>query len=474
MSDKPLAIVDIETTGGSPTGDRVLEIAIIRLENGRREVFQTLIDPETRIPPWISSITGITEEDIRTAPTFNDVREKVQDMLKDAIFVAHNARFDYGFIKNEFKRHGMSWRSDMLCTVKLSRVLFPSHRKHDLSSLIRRHKLECADRHRAYGDAFAVEQFLKIAASQLSHDAYTSAVNKIVKHDSIPTLIDPQTIRNLPEGPGVYIFYGEHGEVLYVGKSVNIKNRVRSHFTGDHASTKEMNLCQQVADVEARQTAGELGALLLESELIKTQMPLYNRVSRISKRLVFVQEVLSTESYSTAIIEELTEAPADLESVIGIFKSVKKAKEFLEDAAKNHTLCPKLLNLEGKTKGASACFYHQLEKCNGACVGKEASEAYNARFAAAFAERRVQKWPFEGPVAIEERSSETERELFIVNKWILTKAVSQEDETEREFIGGKHSFDFDAYRILSSYFKRNPHKIQRVSGLNVSETEAIC
>src|SRR5690349_13659610 len=146
-------LLDLETTGATPTCDRITEIGLIRYENGV-EVgrWNTLINPEISIPPFIQRLTGITPDMVSQAPVFSEIRETLLDWLSDAVLCAHNVLFDYGFLKNEFNRIGMTFQKKLLCTVKLSRTLYPQHHSHSLDALIERFNLICERRHRAMGD----------------------------------------------------------------------------------------------------------------------------------------------------------------------------------------------------------------------------------------------------------------------------------------------------------------------------------
>ncbi len=455
--NKAFAFVDVETTGASPVYDRVIEIAIIRVENG--EIVQklhTVVDPEKHIPDTIFALTGITEREIKQAPTFNDIHREVDAILQDCIFVAHNARFDYGFLKNELKRAGIQYTAKCLCTVKLSRALFKRERRHDLSSIIERYDFKCENRHRALSDAEVLIDFINFCEKMHGQENVIKAITKSLKDSAVPAALPTGLVHTLPETSGVYIFYGEDGEKLYIGKSVNIKNRVLSHFAGDHSSGKEMRLAQEVRDIETISTSGELGALLLESHLIKKEQPLYNTLSRRSRKMIVLKEAVDQDGYKTAYLESCTENDLEADSsILGIFKSLMQAKKVLNAYAAEHSLCPKLLSLEKSVKNAGerkGCFYSQLGKCKGACKGTEDSIIYNTRFDVAFAERRLRQWPFSGPIMINEKN-ETDPSTgtaFIVDNWRLQGSFTYDDSGQKAFLQG-YAFDYDSYKILSRY-----------------------
>jgi len=449
LDEKILAIVDVETTGASPVHDRVIEIGIIRVENGRiTGSINTLLNPEQHLPPFITRVTGIEEDSLRGAPVFEGVREQVEKLLEGAIFVAHNARFDYGFIKNELKRSGVSYNAKCLCTVRLSRKLYPSEKSHNLDALIERHGFSCENRHRAYDDARVLYDFLDIAKKRSDIDEH---VKSLLSESTLPQFLNERSIKSLPEGPGVYIFYGPEDEVLYVGKSKNVRYRVLSHFSSDHASQKEMNLCQQTVRVEARETAGELGALLLESELVKDWMPLYNRQLRKRSDLVAVRLMpAGRHGYPEARIERIQTVDTESQrEVLGIFRTVAQARSFLRAAVNEYGLCPRLLGLE---KGKGACFSHQIQVCSGACVEKPDPEEYAQAFKQVFKARRVRSWPFPGPILIEEKLDSEASHSFVLDNWCLVADVRSEPDNT---VVVTHSprFDYDAYKIFYRYIK---------------------
>lgn len=468
LQDKTFAIVDVETTGTSPTGDRVIELGILRVVNAVVvERFTTLLNPESYVPPQIERITGIQAEELLTAPTFGDVRDKVSELLDGAIFVAHNARFDYGFIKNEFKREGLSFSAKCLCTVRLSRKMFPEYKKHDLSTIIERYNFSCERRHRAQDDAEVLWDFMMHIHGSGRGKEMSEAIVDITRGSSIPQFLDEKSVKKLPEAPGVYIFYGEHDEVLYVGKSKSIRTRVLSHFSSDHATTKEMHLCQEVRRIESTETAGELSALLLESQLVKSLSPHYNRVLRRRSELVIANK-RTAGGYTTIELARLRALlPGDYKNVLGIFKSIGQAKSFLREAQMEFDLCPKLLGLE---KCSGACFSSQLRKCKGACAKRESTEAYNERVVEAFKHRRLRAWPFAGAILIEEKG-ESETRSFVLDNWCLVADVRATDD-DTELNPHASHFDYDAYKIFLRYIK-DPLNKKRIKRLSTQELEAI-
>jgi len=455
--------------------DRVIEIGIIRVENGKIVgSLNTLLNPERHVPPFITRITGIEPESLVGAPVFEDIRAEAEALLEGAVFVAHNARFDYGFIKNELKRCGVSFNAKCLCTVRLSRKLFPDEKSHNLDALIERYDFSCENRHRAYDDAKVLHDFLIEVKKRPDIDGHVRA---ILSESTLPQFLNEKSIKALPEGPGVYIFYGPENEVLYVGKSKNIRYRVLSHFSSDHASQKEMNLCQQTVRVEARETAGELGALLLESELVKDWMPLYNRQLRKRSDLVAVKLVpgdlpAGRQGYPKAVIERIQSVNTKSQrEILGIFRTVAQARSFLRAAVAEHGLCPRLLGLENaRGKNSGACFSHQIRVCSGACVGKADPEEYAEAFKTVFKARRVKAWPFPGPILIEEKIDREATHSFVLDNWCLVADVRSEPDNT---VVVTHSprFDYDSYKIFYRYIK-DPLARKRIKRITQKELEA--
>jgi DNA polymerase-3 subunit epsilon len=341
----PLVFVDIETNGLSYVRGRVLEVAAIRVENGVvTQEFRQLVDPGVPLPQFITNLTGITEADLRGAPVFMAIADELEQILEGAVFVAHNVRFDYSFLKQEFKRVGKDFRPQQLCTVRLSRALYPEHRTHKLQDLIARHNLQVAARHRAYDDAHALWQFVQHVQTVFDPEVLQQAIAKQLKKPSLPKGLNPEVMTTLPEGPGVYIMEDETGSPLYVGKSVNIKKRVASHFMRDHAEVGEFKLAQHVRNISTRSTGGELQALLLESALVKQMQPLYNKQLRRTSKLLLAKAAPNDDGYTTVQLEEASAVTVDdVPGILAIYPRRGRAKDSLESMVKDWNLCPKLL-----------------------------------------------------------------------------------------------------------------------------------
>ena len=446
---KPLVFVDIETNGLNHVRGRVIEVAAIRVENGQvTRTFNSLIDPETELPHYITRLTGISSGDLTGAPTFDQIADDLREVLQDAIFVAHNVRFDYSFLKQEFSRLGINFLPKQLCTVKLSRALYPHEKGHKLEDLIRRHQFTFASRHRAHDDAAILWQFVQHIVKHHPPEQIEAAIARQIRQPAIPKGIPSELVKDLPESTGVYIFEDEAGRPLYVGKSINIKQRVLSHFGRDHAESKEFKISQTIRHIRTQETPSELAALLLEAQLVKELQPLHNRKLRRTSRLLLLREELDEAGYARIVMEEAANIdPEQLGSILAVYTTRSKAKNALEEVVRLHDLCPKLVGLE---KSKNTCFMYQLKKCRGACAGKEQAATYNARLAIAFERQRLKGWPYGGAVVLEEVDGST-RHALLVDQWCVLGELQQEEYCEPVLKTTAKQFDLDTYKILQSF-----------------------
>ncbi|MBS1145399.1 MAG: ethanolamine utilization protein [Proteobacteria bacterium] len=444
---RPLAFVDLETTGATATNDRITEIGIVEVDaDGTVREWQQLVNPGMRIPPFIEQLTGISNDMVADAPPFEAVASETLKRLEGRLFIAHNARFDYGFLKNEFKRLGITFRAPVLCTVKLSRTLFPEHRRHNLDSLIERHGLQADARHRALADAQLIFQFWQKIHVDRQIDDIEAALKAQNAHPSLPPHLDASFIDDLPDAPGVYLFYGENNLPLYVGKAKDIRQRVLSHFAGDHSNAKEMELAQQVKRIDWIETAGEIGALLKESALIKQLQPSHNRQLRKNDEACTWTLVDEGEGWLRPQLVALADLDVGLSSACyGLFKTTKEANNVLRALAESHNLCDVLLGLE-KAKPGKPCFGHQLRRCKGACVGKEPYAKHTVRLVSALVGVKLVAWPFAGPGLVREGD-----EIHLIEGWRYLGTARADDDLHALLDSPRPPFDRDVYKILTKY-----------------------
>jgi DNA polymerase-3 subunit epsilon len=458
MFDRNTVFVDVETTGGNATRDRITEIAIITMHQGKLiSEWSTLINPLANIPYHIQQLTGINDEMVRDQPPFHEISKDLYERLQDCVFVAHNARFDYGFLKNEFKRCAKSFRAPVLCTVKLSRKLFPEHRRHNLDSIMQRHGLQCSARHRAMGDARVLFDFLNVLYSTVDSDEVDEVITDLLKRPSLPPGIKEEDVDNLPDSTGVYTFYDSSGTPIYIGKSVNLRSRVLSHFSGDHLTAKDMKISQSIASIGYKQTAGELGALLLEAKSIKQLLPVYNRRLRRYDSLTTIHWDHNDKHSIPKIVTADMINPQSIANNYGLFKTKKKAKDTLRSVAKEHQLCEKQLGLE---TGKGACFAYQLKHCKGVCVEKEPYMQHSLRMLDALQPLKNKTWPFKGRVGIKEISIHSRwTDIHIFDNWCYLGTAHDEEQLKQINLFEKEEilFDLDTYKILLRYLKDHPN-----------------
>ncbi len=452
MSSLPsvLTFVDVETTGTSARYGRVIEVGVLRLEEGKiTKQYETLIDPQIRLDPFITTLTGITSHELEGAPTFRDIKDELLDLFSDAILVAHNARFDHSFLKYEFERYGVEFQIDKLCTVRFARALFPGFTSYSLEHLISNLKIDVTKRHRAFEDARVLVKLYEMAIDFHGEEKVANVIASLLKRQSLPPYLSKDLLDKLPKTPGVYTFFGEDGSPLYVGKSINIKERVMSHFALSGGQAADSKLYKAVRHIEVDQTAGEIGALLLESTKVKELLPIYNQQLRKSRAMTIICQGEDKNGFHTAHIQTLDPKTlledVSFQSILALCRSRKQARDLLQSLVESQHLCPIFLGLE-KRKGA--CFSSQLGLCKGACVGKENTKLYNLRFEQAFATLRLKRWPYKGKIVIKEELDD-KQEYFIVDQWCYLGSVK--DTHDIETIGTvPYRFDFDTYKILIS------------------------
>ena len=469
LDSTTFAFLDLETTGGSTAYDRITEIGIRFWRDGQVvDEWQTLLNPRIPIPPFIERYTGISNAMVADAPVFEDIADEFEERLNGTVFVAHNARFDYGFVKAEFRRLMRPFAAKVLCTVKLSRRLYPEHKRHNLDALIQRHDLGAVQRHRAMGDVIAMMGFFQRALAEHGAARVEDAVRTLLQRPSVPSHLPPDVLDEVPAVPGVYRFYGENDLLLYVGKSTNIAQRIASHFSGDHNTSRGIRLSQNMRRLEWTETAGELGALLLELRQIKRLRPMYNRRSRPAKTLWSIELTSNERGYLQARLVQQIE-PHQLDLYYGLFRSKRDALRALTGIAAKNELCNKLLDLE-PPEPPGPCFQRTLGRCKGACEGLEDVTRYNLRVQIAFHSLRLKTWPWHGPVGVREHNPVTGRtDILIIYNWMHVATVHSEDELhDLSLRGTAVTFDVDSYRLVVKALSG-----KGVSGLKIIELPPV-
>ncbi len=371
------AIVDIETTGGYADKHRVTEVAIyhhdgIQITNH----YHTLINPGRSIPHFITGLTGINYEMVKESPSFAEVANEIHEQLKDRIFVAHNAHFDYGFLKKEFEEVGINWNAKKLCTVRLSRKIIPGLSSYSLGRLAKSLGVEIRDRHRAGGDAEATSRIFDLLLKRDTEGVIVKALKKNSGETILPPNLPKEDFDRLPAKVGVYYFMDARGNVIYVGKAVNIKKRIVGHFTGTAREWNRSNIRNEIHHITYELTGSELIALILESQEIRRLWPKYNLAQKHRTEEWGIFNYEDRAGYLRFSINVVRRGTRPLIS----FSSKGDAWNFMWEKVKEFELCPKLSGLQ-KAKGL--CFSYQTGECKGGCMGVETVKKYNKRIHAA-------------------------------------------------------------------------------------------
>ena len=370
------AIIDIETTGGMLRRDKIIEVAVA-IYDGHQIVdqFESLIKPGRSVSRQITLLTGITNEMLVDAPWFYEIARQLVEITEGCIFVAHNARFDYSFIKKAYDSLGYTFTRKQLCTVRLSKMLLPQLRRHSLDALCRHYQVYVQNRHRAMDDVLATaEIFSQLLSIQDGEDSVNKIVNYGIKASRLPSAISLEKLHDLPETCGVYYFHNADGDVIYVGKSIHIKKRVMQHFAQN--TNKAIKLAQRVHDITYTCTGSELVALLLEEKEIKTLQPEVNRALRRKLFSFALYYFPDKDGYFHIRAEKIKKQTPLGYTIIKEYPKLAYAKGHLEGLIEEFDLCQ---NRTGEQTGSGACFNHRIGKCSGACLHLESQDAYNEK-----------------------------------------------------------------------------------------------
>jgi DNA polymerase III subunit epsilon len=442
-------LLDLETTGGNPVHDRITEIAAVRVAQGVEVArWSTLVNPGVPVSNFIERLTGISNAMVASAPPFAEVAPELLALLDGAVLVAHNVRFDHGFLLNEMSRLGVALRVKTLCTVRLSRLLYPQFKSHGLDAIMQRHGLSSAARHRAMGDVEVMQSWLKLAQAELGAEHVAGQAQSLLQGSAaLPPQLDTN-IADIPDSPGVYVFYGDSPLPLYIGKSVKLRSRVMSHFQAASRNAREMRIAQEIRRIEWVETAGELGALLLEARLVKEQQPLHNRQLRRQGDLCAWRLEINPNSRPLLTLVRGSElVPQQFGALYGPYRSRSQAQSHLKELADAQGLCLQALGL---ASGKGRCFGHQIGQCKGVCCGEEAPERHHLRLQMALAGNKLQVWPFAGKVGLREHNPHTGRtDIHLFDQWCHLATV-QSDEDLQEALHSRSeplAFNLDTYRL---------------------------
>ena len=366
------AVLDIETTGGKYNEEGITEIAIHKYD-GHEVVdkFISLVNPEKDIQPFVVKLTGINNKMLRTAPKFHEVAKRIVEITEDSVIIAHNAQFDYRILRTEFRRLGYNFERKTLCTVELSQKLLPEAESYSLGKLVRSLGIAVSDRHRANGDALAT---LKLFRLLLSKDLDKSIIKTVVRAETLGELSTRQLdiVDTLPSETGVYYMHNKDGEIIFLGKSSNIKKRVNKHFT--KSGDKARKLQKETKKVTFEKTGSELVALLKENEELNRNRPKYNH--RVKPKLFThgLYQTASEDGYTQFYTAAINAKGST--GLVTTFASNASAKNLLYKISKDYDLCDKL---NGLSDAKNNCSKYDEGNCKGACIQKEEVGSYNER-----------------------------------------------------------------------------------------------
>jgi DNA polymerase-3 subunit epsilon len=377
------AIVDIETTGGYPSGNGITEISI-HIHDGENvvEEWETLINPEQYIPSHIEALTGISNEMVSDAPTFEAVAPKIYSMLEDKVFIAHNVNFDYSFVRHHLSICGYSLNTKKLCTVRLSRKLYPGFPSYSLGKLCKSLNITLNNRHRAGGDAAATAILFGMLLQVDATGHIAQSLSTTSKEQVLPPHLSKSYIDRLPSNPGVYYFKDEKGKVIYIGKAKNLKKRVNSHFTGNSISKQRQDFLKKIHNIDYEICGTELMAFILEASEIKRLWPENNKALKRFEQKYSLFSFEDQNGYIRLGIDKYKKQGP----VIYSFNSILEGHNLLKNMVSKHVLCEKLCFIQ---TNRSSCTGHAEGKCLGACLGEESAEIYNARVMEAIEELRT-------------------------------------------------------------------------------------
>lgn len=372
------AVIDIETTGGNATNNKIIEIAVV-IHDGQKVIktWETLLNPETYIPYGITELTGISQSMVADAPKFYEIARELIEVTEHTIFVAHNVRFDYSFIKSAFSDLGYTFTRKQLCTVQLSRKIFPSLPSYGLSAISQHLNIHNPDRHRAMGDAMTTVKLMELIFKEVNAvDVIDDLVNMGIKESKLPNNLSLQVIQSLPDTCGVYYFKNGNGNIVYVGKSKNIQKRVASHFS-DYTE-KASKLQRLVYDIDFEETGSELVSLILESYQIKNIMPEVNKAQRAKSYQYVIFSYLNSQGYVCFDIKPKKDFKKNKKvEFLSEYSKLTVAKSRLDAYRQQFNLCDHLI--DGGTLFGNSCFRFKINQCAGACCSKEEAESYNER-----------------------------------------------------------------------------------------------
>lgn len=447
-------IVDIETTGNGIKGNRITEIAIFKYDGHQvLDEYTSLVNPECEISYFITGLTGIDNHMVRNAPTIGEIATTILEFTKDSIFVAHSVNFDYNVIKEEFKNLKLEFIRKKLCTVRLSRKLIPGYNSYSLGKLCSALNIPLTDRHRARGDAHATTLlFHKLLRAEGAAEVFKSFLNARSQEATLPPALDKEVYEKLPNKPGVYYFKNSVGKIIYVGKAINIKKRVLSHFYDKAA--KEIAMCLETSDIDFELSGSDLLALLMESDAIKLHYPEFNQAQKRSIQQYALFSYQDRNGIMHLAYNKLKLAPQPL---ITLYRP-SDCRTYLEELCNMFGLCTKYCHLQ---EGVENCSHYSIKACDGICRGDESVDDYNIKVSKAVAYMKTKDENFvfreKGRTLAEQAFVYIENGKYAGYGFVEKEnAIHSFDDLEAFLIRQKNTLE--TQRIVQSYLLKNPEK----------------
>ncbi|MDF0717096.1 exonuclease domain-containing protein [Muricauda sp. 334s03] len=439
-------VIDIETTGNGIKGNKITEISIFKYDGAQIvDEFTTLVNPESPIPYFITGLTGIDDQMVQNAPTFQEIAQNILNITEGCIFVAHSVNFDYGVIKEEFRQIGMDFTRKKLCTVRLSRKLIPGLRSYSLGKLCSAVEIPLVDRHRARGDAHAtVLLFEKLLGKPESEQVFKKFLNARSQEATLPPHLPKSVFDKIPQKPGIYYFMNQKGEIIYVGKAINLKKRVLGHFYDK--SRKEIQMCGETTNIDFKLAGSELVALLMESAEIKRLFPPYNRAQKRTGRQYAIFAYEDRNGIMHLAYNSIKGAPSPLK----VFHNQTECRAYLEEVCKNFSLCPKYCHLQQTN---AACSHHVINTCEGICRGQEEVDDYNHKVEEAIAHMKM----LSSKVRIIKEKGRDDRENAV---------VLIEDGIYKGFGFINTDMEISTLEDIEAFITRHKHTVETESILN--------
>jgi|KBSMisStandDraft_5_1062788.scaffolds.fasta_scaffold12153_3 DNA polymerase-3 subunit epsilon len=441
-----LAFVDVETTGVDPLHDRVTEIGVVTVSGTHVEHWTTWVNPGRRESGESRRCQNRLDAGIRDAPTFTEIASDLGRRLDGRLFIAHNARFDYSFLKTEFERAGLNFDPRVLCSLMLSRRLYPDCARHDLDSLIERHALAATTRHRALPDADLIWQFWQTAHRSLSGEAVTGAINTLLAGPLLPPHLDPSLIDRLPDAPGVYVVHDQDGTPIHAGNARNLRLHVQAYFRLDRTSAKALAISHRISNITWTTTRGPLGAQL---RLASASAALAKRRRNSMCEGYFSWRIVP-DNYPALELVSLSDSDALIHGyMFGIFESRKKAHNALHRMAAQHRLCHSLLAVS--SPNVEQCLACAGDGSVSACGSKVRRLRELTRAIAALCSEQLPPWPYDGAIGIRERS-----DLHVIDNWRFLGTATRDHEVSALLEAPRPAFEPHSFRLLSRKLRKLP------------------